>query len=215
MIGVQAVHQAGCVCPMKKFLQFPFKAYYTGRVYGKQYSQCVDIIHIGLIYDRIKRANGIMVERIYKSDLSTDERVLMAIVRAAEVFKRNHSAVFRNYGLSFPQYNVLRVLEASSNGQNKMSDVSRIMLVPGANITGLAKGLVKDGFIIKKSDDRDERVTILEITPKGKRTLKNIKREKDKRLELMLNTLSENQKLDLVDKVRSVLKNGMYKSSTT
>ena len=154
-----------------------------------------------------------MTERIYTSDLSIDEKVLMAIVRVAEVFKRNHSAVFRNYGLSFPQYNVLRVLEASSNGQNKMSNVSRIMLVPGANITGLAKGLVKDGFIIKKSDDKDERVTILEITPKGKGTLKHIKKEKDKRLALMLNNLSENQKLELLDKVRSILKNGMHNTA--
>jgi MarR family 2-MHQ and catechol resistance regulon transcriptional repressor len=53
------------------------------------------------------------------------------------------------------------------------------MLVPGANITGLAKRLQKDGFIVKKSDERDERVTILEITPKGKRTLKYIEKEKD------------------------------------
>ena len=156
-----------------------------------------------------------MVERIYTSDLSTDEKVLMAIVRVAEIFKRNHSVVFRNYGLSFPQYNVLRVLEASKNGQNKMSDVSRIMLVPGANITGLAKRLVKDGFIIKKSDDSDERVTILEITPKGKRTLKNIEEEKDEWLELMLKNLSENQKLELLRKVRKILKNGMHKSSST
>ena len=153
-----------------------------------------------------------MTERIYTSDLSIDEKVLMAIVRVAEVFKRNHSAVFRNYGLSFPQYNVLRVLEASKNSQNKMSDVSRIMLVPGANITGLAKRLVKDGFILKKSDEKDERVTILEITPKGKRTLKNIEKEKDEWLELMLKNLSENQKLELVDKVSKILKNGMYKN---
>ena len=152
-----------------------------------------------------------MVEGTYKSDLSTDEKVLMAIVRAAEIFKRNHSSVFRNYGLSFPQYNVLRVLEASKNGQNKISDVSRIMLVPGANITGIAKRLEKDGFIIKKSDPGDERVTILEITPKGKRTLKNIVTEKDEWLELMLKNLSENQKLELLDKVKRILKNGMYK----
>jgi DNA-binding MarR family transcriptional regulator len=152
-----------------------------------------------------------MVDGNYKSDLSTDEKVLMAIVRAAEIFKRNHSAVFRNYGLSFPQYNVLRVLEASKNGQNKISDVSRIMLVPGANITGIAKRLEKDGFIIKKSDPGDERVTILEITPKGKRTLKNIEKEKDEWLELMLKNLSENQKLELLDKVKRILKNGMYK----
>ncbi len=156
-----------------------------------------------------------MTERIYTSDLSIDEKVLMAIVRVAEVFKRNHSAVFRNYGLSFPQYNVLRVLEASKNSQNKMSDVSRIMLVPGANITGLAKRLVKDGFILKKSDEKDERVTILEITPKGKRTLKNIEKEKDEWLELMLKNLSKDQKLELVDKVRKILKNGIYKSNTT
>ncbi len=156
-----------------------------------------------------------MVYGTYKSDLSTDERVLMAIVRAAEIFRRNHSGIFRNYGLTFPQYNVLRVLEASSrNGRNKISDVSRIMLVPGANITGIAKRLEKDGFIIKKSDAADERVTILEITPKGKRTLKNIVKEKDERLKLMLKDLSENQKLELLDKVKRILKNGMPKKQS-
>jgi len=151
----------------------------------------------------------ILSDPIYKSDLSINEKVLMGIVRAAEIFKRNHSAVFRNYGLSFPQYNVLRVLEASKNNRNKMSDIGRIMLVPGANITGVAKRLEKDGFILKKSDPTDERVTILEITPKGKRTLKNIENEKDERMELMLKTLSQNQKLELLDKVRRILKNGL------
>lgn len=147
----------------------------------------------------------------YKSDLSADEKVLMAIVRAAEIFRRNHAAVFRNYGLSFPQYNVLRVLDASKKSQNKMSDVSRIMLVPSANITGLAKRLEQAGFIIKKPDPKDDRVTILEITPKGKRTLKNIEAEKDERLELMLKHLSKNEKLDLLDKIKRILKNGIDK----
>jgi MarR family 2-MHQ and catechol resistance regulon transcriptional repressor len=151
-----------------------------------------------------------MAEPIYESDLSINEKVLMGIVRAAEIFKRNHSAVFRNYGLSFPQYNVLRVLEASKNSQNKMSDISRIMLVPDANITGIAKRLEKEGFIIKKSDPADERVTILEISPKGKRTLKNIENEKDEWLDLMLKNLSEIEKLELLDKVKRILKNGMY-----
>jgi MarR family 2-MHQ and catechol resistance regulon transcriptional repressor len=150
-----------------------------------------------------------MAERSYKSDLSTDEKVLMAIVRAAETFKRDHADVFRNYGLSFPQYNVLRVLEASTNGRNKITNVSRIMLVPGANITGIAKRLAKDGFIIKKNDLKDERVTLLEITPKGKRTLKRIQKDKDKRLELMLRNLSDPEKFELLEKIKRILKNGM------
>jgi len=152
-----------------------------------------------------------MVGDTYKSDLNTNEKVLMAIVRAAETFKRTHSSVFRNYGLSFPQYNILRVLEASDNGRNKISHVSRIMLVPGANITGIAKRLEKDGFIIKKSDSRDDRVTLLEITPKGKRTLKNIERDKDACLELMLKNLTENQKLEFLGTAKRILANGLNK----
>jgi DNA-binding MarR family transcriptional regulator len=163
-------------------------------------------------FDARQPAAKLMTEPVYKSDLSVNEKVLMAIVRLAEVFKRSHSAVFRNYGLSFPQYNVLRVLEASRNGRNKMSAVSRIMLVPGANITGIAKRLEKDGFIIKKSDPADDRVTLLEITPKGKRTLKNIEKEKDDWLERALLNLSHHQKLELLNKVKRILKNGMNKS---
>lgn len=145
----------------------------------------------------------------YISDLSIDEKVLMALIRAAEILKRNHSSVFRNYGLSFPQYNILRVLEASENGCSKMSRVSRIMLVPGANITSIAKRLEKDGFILKKPDISDERVTLLEITPKGRRTLKNIEKEKDASLDLMMKNLTERQKLELLDKIRRILVNSM------
>ena len=114
----------------------------------------------------------------YVSDLSANEKVLMAIVRAAENFKRTHTTIFGKYGLSFPQYNVLRVLDASRNGRNKISEVSRIMLVPGANMTGIAKRLDRDGFVIRKPDPRDERVTMLEITLRGKRTLKTSRRKR-------------------------------------
>lgn len=145
----------------------------------------------------------------YVSDLNTGEKVLMAIVRAAETFKRAHSTIFRDYGLSFPQYNVLRVLDASSDGQNKISDVGRIMLVPGANMTGIAKRLEKNGFIIRKPDPSDERVTILEITPKGKRTLKNIEQKKDRCLEILLKGFSKKEQEEILSCIRRLIKNNM------
>ena len=148
----------------------------------------------------------------YVSDLSTDEKVLMAMVRAAEIFKRTHSAIFRNYGLSFPQYNILRVLDASRNGINRISEVSRIMLVPGANMTGLTKRLEKNGFIIRKSDPKDERVTLLEITPKGKKTLKNIGQEKDRSTEIMLEGFSQEDIRDFLDKLKRLIRNNMLSS---
>lgn len=145
--------------------------------------------------------------RGYVSDLSISEKVLMAIVRAAENFKRTHSAIFRGYGLTFQKYNILRVLEASENGQNSISNVSKIMLVPGANMTGIAKRLERDGFIIRKSDPKDERITLLEITQKGKKTLKNIENEKDRTIAIILKDLSHNDKLDLLAKVKRIIKN--------
>ncbi len=143
------------------------------------------------------------------SDLNINEKVLMGIVRAAEIFKRSHTAIFRNYGLSFPQYNVLRVLEASRNGRNSISSVSKIMLVPNANMTGIAKRLERDGFLIRKSDPSDERVTILEITPKGRRTLKNIEQEKDRSIEGILKGFSLKDKNELLEKVKQVIENNM------
>jgi DNA-binding MarR family transcriptional regulator len=148
----------------------------------------------------------------YVSDLSANEKVLMAIVRAAENFKRTHTAIFRKWGLSFPQYNVLRVLDASRNGRNKISGVSRIMLVPGANMTGIAKRLERDGFLVRKSDPHDERVTILQITPKGKKTLKHIKAEKDQSIQKLLNGFSERDKLILLDRIKQLIKKNRLSS---
>ena len=143
----------------------------------------------------------------YQSDLSGDEKVLMAIVRAAERFKRAISVLFRRYQLSFPQYNILRVLDASTDGRSRITEVSRIMLVPGANITGLAKRLEKSGFIQRKSDPKDERVTLLEITPRGKETLAAIEKERDQLLKKLLKGFLPQEKKDLLAVIKRLILN--------
>jgi MarR family 2-MHQ and catechol resistance regulon transcriptional repressor len=145
----------------------------------------------------------------YESDMCNEEKVLMAVVRAAEIFKRVISAIFRNYDLSFPQYNILRVLDASENGQGRITRVSRIMLVPGANMTGIAKRLEKNGFIVRKSDPSDERVTILEITQKGRITLVNIEKDRDKCQEKILKGFSQKEKEELLSEVKKLIKNSL------
>ena len=143
----------------------------------------------------------------YQSDLSSDENLLMSVVRAAEIFKRIVSAIFRKYDLSFPQYNVLRVVDSSRDGQSRITDVSRIMLVPGANMTGLAKRLEKNGFIKRKSDPSDERVTILEITQKGKKTLAKIEKERDEHTDAMLKGFPEKEKQNFLEMVKKLIRN--------
>ncbi len=142
----------------------------------------------------------------YNNDLTLDEKVMMAIIRAAENFKRTHSAIFKKFGLSFPQYNILRVLDASDMGQNKISAVGKIMLVPGANMTGLAKRLEQNDFILRKSDAKDERVTLLAITKKGKNTLKRIEKEKNQAIDLILSDLTPMAKNEFLQTIKKIIK---------
>ncbi|MCX7965828.1 MAG: MarR family transcriptional regulator [Syntrophorhabdaceae bacterium] len=148
-----------------------------------------------------------MVNKNFKTDLEPDEKLLMAVVRAAETFKRIVSSILRKYDISFPQYNVLRVLDASKDGRCKIKDICRVMLVPNANITGISKRLEKNGFILRKSDPNDERVTILEITEKGKETLASIEKSRDENMHAMLNGFTDEEKRIFLNNVKRLLKN--------
>jgi DNA-binding MarR family transcriptional regulator len=137
--------------------------------------------------------------------MSIDERVMMAIVRVAEGFKKNSSAVVKKWGLSFSQYNLLRVLDASENGQNTMKNVNRIMLVSSANMTGIAKRLEKSGFIIRMNDPNDDRSKILRITSQGTQVVRDIADHKERSLRRYLTKYSDAQKHELLDTLREIL----------
>jgi DNA-binding MarR family transcriptional regulator len=147
-----------------------------------------------------------MPDNAYKSDMSIDERVMMAIVRVAERFKKNSSAVVKKWGLTFSQYNVLRVLDASENGQNTMRNVNRILLVSSANMTGIAKRLEKNGFIIRTSDPNDDRLKRLQITPEGTQVLRDISDRKERSLKRYLIKFSYEQKSALLETLRDILR---------
>jgi DNA-binding MarR family transcriptional regulator len=146
-----------------------------------------------------------MSDSDYTSDMSIDERVMMAIVRLAERFKKESSAVFKDHGLTFPQYNVLRVLDASKNGQNTIRDVNKIMLVSGANMTGITKRLEKTGFVIRKSDPSDDRLKRLEITRKGRKVLRRISGEKERNIKRYLMKYPDRRKTEVLAILREVL----------
>ena len=82
-----------------------------------------------------------------------DEKVMIFIVLASEIFQKRSSAIFKKHGLTFSQYNVLKYLGACEGGWNRVGNVGKHMLVTGANVTGLAKRMQKAGLIERKNDD--------------------------------------------------------------
>jgi DNA-binding MarR family transcriptional regulator len=73
-------------------------------------------------------------------------------------------------------------------------------------MTGLSKRLAKDGFILRKRDPQDERVTLLAITRKGRDALKMIEDEKNESIEIILNGFTQEEKHDLLDKIKKLIK---------
>ena len=142
----------------------------------------------------------------YTSNMDIGEKLLIATVRVSELYKKNSSAIFRNYDLTLAQYTVLRVLEGSENGRNRIGNVSKVMLVSGANTTPIAKRLEKNGFIIKRNDPNDDRLSILEITPKGRRIIKNIESEKNALIGKYMTRYPDTLKEELLAILRNILK---------
>jgi|EPASupsiteSAE347_1022098.scaffolds.fasta_scaffold01847_5 DNA-binding MarR family transcriptional regulator len=137
--------------------------------------------------------------------MNTDEKLLIAIMKISELYKKTSSSMLRNYGLTFAQHTALRVLEASATGQSGITNVSKTMLVSGANLTGVAKRLAKTGLIIKKDHPNDDRVTLLEITRKGRQLLDNIRADRDKLVKEFLKDYSDEEIRELLTQLKKCI----------
>lgn len=142
----------------------------------------------------------------YENKANIDENVMMSIVRTAELFKKKAGAVFKNHGLTFSQYNVLRILDASPDGKNTMTNISRIMLVSGANMTGIVKRLEKSGFLLKMGDVSDDRIRLVEITSRGRDALKDIHTENEKNVKQYMSIASIDKKEEILGMLKQIRK---------
>jgi DNA-binding MarR family transcriptional regulator len=141
-------------------------------------------------------------------DMTLDEKVMVFIVMASELFKKQSSAIFRQYGLTFSHYNVLKYLSSCEEGTDTAGNVSRHMLVTGASVTGLAKRMEKAGLIERKNDAKDERLTMLQITPAGVTALKAIRELQGRHIAEYLQTYPQEQKVEALSLLKRIVRKG-------
>lgn len=134
-----------------------------------------------------------------------DERIMMAIVRVSERFKRKSSAIFSGYGLSFSQYNALRVLDGFPDGRSSITEISQRLLVSTPNLSGIAKRLEKAGFVGRSRDAADERKTILVLMPPGKEVLDQIEKLQDRNIKQFLEDCPANRKRAYLNWLKNML----------
>jgi len=78
------------------------------------------------------------------------------------------------YGITRAGFNVLRILSRSEKKACKQNEISQLMLVSKANITGLVDSLFRKGLVDRVNDPLDRRVNLIKILPKGEELLDNL-----------------------------------------
>ena len=71
------------------------------------------------------------------------------------------------FGISLARFDYLAQLDRARGGM-KMSELSRLLMVTGGNVTGLTDELAREGLVSREASPGDRRAWIVRLTPKGK-----------------------------------------------
>lgn len=90
------------------------------------------------------------------------------VMATADIFLRESQRLFRPYGVTAVQYNVLNVLAASAEGLSQR-ELGDILVVDRSNVTGLLDRLEKAGLVKRTDHPSDRRVYRVSLTAAGRR----------------------------------------------
>ncbi len=95
-----------------------------------------------------------------------EQEAALNIYRTADQLQIQFTRLFREYGVTGPQYNVLRILRGEGQPLPILEIASRMVtVVPG--ITGLIDRLEREGFVQRVRCAEDRRVIYVALTDNG------------------------------------------------
>ncbi len=104
-----------------------------------------------------------------------EEEAILNLLRTNDQFGNRFGRLFREYGLTSSQYNVLRILRGEGKPMPSLDIAERLIQVVPA-ITGLIDRLEKQGLVVRRRCTEDRRVVYVEITEKAQGILKQIEK---------------------------------------
>lgn len=78
----------------------------------------------------------------------------------------------KNYSITNAQFELLQRIYF--NGPQTMTKLSQMLGIAKSTTTGLVMRLERDGFLRRKQDKKDKRISVVEITPLGEEVIKSI-----------------------------------------
>ncbi|MEN9345166.1 MAG: hypothetical protein RLZZ60_635 [Bacteroidota bacterium] len=147
-------------------------------------------------------------EAILTSQFSNlHEKAIVNIIFTANAVQDALKMIIKPYGISLPQYNVLRILNGRKKGYATCGDLKVVMLDKNPDVTRLCDKLVDKHLISRHCNAKNKRQILLQISDKGEDVLAQIN-PKIYAFYEQLNALNQNdiaQLSDCLDAIRNEL----------
>ncbi len=128
-----------------------------------------------------------------------EERVFIAILRAADRLERRIAEMFKQYDLTPTQYNALRILRGGGPTGLACSRIGDRMISRDPDITRLLDRLQRRGLISRRREHNDRRILKTFITPAGLELLARMDRPIEQFHLHALRDVSKNDLLGLIE----------------
>ena len=133
-----------------------------------------------------------------------DQEVALNILVTAYFLRSRHEEVMGKFGLTMPQYNVLRILKGVYPGGHPRCDIISRMIEPAPDVTRIIDRLLKDKLVERFNSETDKRLSMTRITEKGINLLLIAKPEIDALGAYISSTLSNSEKKTLSDLLEKI-----------
>lgn len=105
---------------------------------------------------------------------SPSQEALLNLFVSTYVVRGKYDSLFMKFGITNPQYNVLRILKgAYPEGYPRCEIISR-MIEPAPDVTRLVDKLIKEKYAERSHSSEDKRQSITKITRRGLKLLEEI-----------------------------------------
>lgn len=136
---------------------------------------------------------------------SASEEALLNLQRTADHIQIAFTRLFREYGITSQQYNVLRILRGAGEPLPILEIGDRMVTVVPA-ITGLIDRLEKQGLVRRSRSEEDRRVVTVTILGKGLQLLTDLDKPLARLNKLLLDHMEDEELKNLIrllEKMRS------------
>jgi MarR family transcriptional regulator, organic hydroperoxide resistance regulator len=120
----------------------------------------------------------------------------------ASTYKKGYLYInsdLRKYGLTPPQYTVLRTIWRSSSGLLPMNEIGKEMVVTFANITTIVDNLEKMNYVRRVRDQCDRRIVRVQLLSKGTKLVEKIYSSHQEEIAKLMSSLKKSELESLID----------------